>query len=49
MYPSWQAVGFYLLCSHAVGLAQRGTQQSLEVQVEAHGGLAVKISRPANT
>lgn len=41
--------GFYLLCGHAVGLAQRGTQQGLEVQVEAHGRLAVKVSCPTNT
>lgn len=29
--------GFHLLCSHAVCLAQYGTQQGLEVQAEAHG------------
>lgn len=42
-------MGFYLLCGHAVSLAQRGTQQGLEVQVEAHGRLTVKISRSTNT
>lgn len=41
-------IGFYLLCGHAVGLAQCSTQQGLEVQVEAHGRLTVKISRPTN-
>ena len=38
----------YLLRRHAVGLAQRGAQQGLEVQVEAHGGLTVEISRTAD-
>lgn len=38
----------HLLCRHAFGLAERGTQQSLEVQVEAHGRLTVEVSRSAN-
>ena len=41
-------MAFYLLCGHAVGLAQCGAQQGLEVQVEAHGGLTVQISRARN-
>lgn len=42
-------IGVYLLRRHAVGLAQRGTQQGLEVKVEAHGRLAVEISCSAHT
>lgn len=41
--------GRYLLCRHAVGLAQRCTQQRLEVEVETHGRLAVKVRRAADT
>lgn len=37
-------VCLYLLSGHALCLAQCGTQQSLEVQVEAHGRLAVQVS-----
>lgn len=33
----------HLLWRHALGLAQRGAQQRLEVEVEAHGRLAVQV------
>lgn len=41
--------GSHLLGRHAVGLAQDGAQQGLEVQVEAHGRLPVQVCRPADT
>lgn len=38
----------YLLRRHALSLAQRGAQQRLEVEVEAHGRLAVQVGGAAH-
>lgn len=42
-------IGSHLLGGHALSLAQRGAQQRLEVQVEAHRRLTVKVCCSTNT